>query len=185
MIDHQARKLRLIDWGLAEFYHPGTEYHIRVGSRYYKAPELLVGYKLYDYSLDLWSVGCMLASMIFRKEHFFRGSDNDDQLLRILTCLGTEKFDQYLKTYSIQFETDAPGLLDDYPKREWTEFVNTDNQLHCTSDGFDLLEKLLRYDHCERLTAKEAQSHVYFNPVRLEAPSNNKEYMSDSGFCSV
>jgi len=49
---------------LAEFYHPGTEYHIRVGSRYYKGPELLVGYKRYDYSLDMWSIGCMLASLV-------------------------------------------------------------------------------------------------------------------------
>lgn len=57
-------QLRLIDWGLAEFYHPGTDYHIRVGSRYYKGPELLVGYKRYDYSLDMWSVGCMLASLV-------------------------------------------------------------------------------------------------------------------------
>jgi serine/threonine protein kinase len=23
MIDHEKRELRLIDWGLAEFYHPG------------------------------------------------------------------------------------------------------------------------------------------------------------------
>jgi casein kinase II subunit alpha len=105
-------QLRLIDWGLAEFYHPGTEYHIRVGSRYYKAPELLVGYKLYDYSLDLWSVGCMLASMIFRKEHFFRGTDNDDQLLKIMKALGTVQFDEYLKTYSIHFETDQAPLLE-------------------------------------------------------------------------
>jgi casein kinase II subunit alpha len=123
----------LIDWGLAEFYHPGTEYHIRVGSRYYKPPELLVGYKKYDYSLDMWSVGCMFASMvcstsqytyyhqnaisylqmeqIFRREHFFRGSDNDDQLLKILKCLGTEEFDVYLRTYHIQFETGVEGLL--------------------------------------------------------------------------
>jgi casein kinase II subunit alpha len=57
-------QLRLIDWGLAEFYHPNVDYHIRVGSRYYKAPELLVGYKRYDYSLDMWSVGCMFASMV-------------------------------------------------------------------------------------------------------------------------
>ena len=26
MIDHEQKKLRLIDWGLAEFYHPGKEY---------------------------------------------------------------------------------------------------------------------------------------------------------------
>ncbi|XP_049573786.1 casein kinase 2, alpha prime polypeptide a isoform X3 [Syngnathus scovelli] len=46
MIDHQLRKLRLIDWGLAEFYHPAQEYNVRVASRYFKGPELLVDYKL-------------------------------------------------------------------------------------------------------------------------------------------
>lgn len=60
----ETLQLRLIDWGLAEFYHPDTDYHIRVGSRYYKGPELLVNMKKYDYSLDMWSVGCMLASMV-------------------------------------------------------------------------------------------------------------------------
>ena len=33
MIDHETRKLRLIDWGLAEFYHPNQEYNVRVASR--------------------------------------------------------------------------------------------------------------------------------------------------------
>ncbi len=42
MIDHEKRQLRLIDWGLAEFYHPGREYNVRVASRYFKGPELLV-----------------------------------------------------------------------------------------------------------------------------------------------
>ncbi|KAG5440651.1 hypothetical protein PCK2_000239, partial [Pneumocystis canis] len=42
MIDHEKRQLRLIDWGLAEFYHPGTEYNVRVASRYFKGPELLL-----------------------------------------------------------------------------------------------------------------------------------------------
>ncbi|KAL0381526.1 UNVERIFIED_CONTAM: Casein kinase II subunit alpha-4, chloroplastic [Sesamum angustifolium] len=38
MIDHEQRKLRLIDWGLAEFYHPGTEYNVRVASRHSRKP---------------------------------------------------------------------------------------------------------------------------------------------------
>lgn len=42
MIDHQKRQLRLIDWGLAEFYHKGQDYNVRVASRYFKGPELLV-----------------------------------------------------------------------------------------------------------------------------------------------
>ena len=73
MIDHSKRELRLIDWGLAEFYHPGKEYNVRVASRYFKGPELLVDLQDYDYSLDMWSLGCMFAGMIFRKEPFFAG----------------------------------------------------------------------------------------------------------------
>ena len=45
--------------------------------------------QMYDYSLDMWSLGCMFASMIFRKEPFFHGHDNYDQVnikaIQILT----------------------------------------------------------------------------------------------------
>ncbi|CAH9117551.1 unnamed protein product [Cuscuta epithymum] len=83
LIDHEKRKLWLIDWGLAEFYHPGEEFNVRVASRYFKGPELLVDLQDYDYSLDMWSLGCMFAGMIFRKEPFFHGQDNYDQLVKI------------------------------------------------------------------------------------------------------
>jgi casein kinase II subunit alpha len=56
MIDHQKRQLRLIDWGLAEFYHPDREYNVRVASRYFKGPELLVDLQDYDYALDMCSI---------------------------------------------------------------------------------------------------------------------------------
>ena len=46
---------------------------MRVASRYFKGPELLIDFQSYDYSLDLWSLGCMTAGMIFRKEPFFKG----------------------------------------------------------------------------------------------------------------
>ena len=106
MIDHSQHKVRLIDWGLAEFYHQGQEYNVlilslslslflspssnsnmlsppkrirsshvhiflspptsqvRVASRYFKGPELLVNIQDYDYSLDIWSLGCMFAGMV-------------------------------------------------------------------------------------------------------------------------
>lgn len=140
MIDHEKRQLRLIDWGLAEFYHPGREYNVRVASRYFKGPELLVDFQVracvragdwfgfsggewglglrsgtarpssvnrppsslptrlythpesparaqeYDYSLDMWSLGCMFAGMIFRKEPFFHGHNNYDQVQTAMRC---------------------------------------------------------------------------------------------------
>lgn len=42
---------------------------MRVASRYFKGPELLVDYQEYDYSLDMWSFGCMLASMVSNYVH--------------------------------------------------------------------------------------------------------------------
>ena len=64
IIDQKTNRLKLIDWGLAEFYLPGQEYNVRVASRPYKGPELLIGYKKYGYSLDIWSAGCVFASMV-------------------------------------------------------------------------------------------------------------------------
>ena len=59
---------------------------------------------MYDYSLDMWSLGCMLASMIFRKEPFFHGHDNYDQLVRIAKVLGTEELFEYLDKYQIELD---------------------------------------------------------------------------------
>lgn len=78
VVNHAEKDLRLIDWGLAEFYHPDKDYNVRVASRYYKGPELLVDDRLYHYSLDIWSLGCTMAGMIFRIETFFKGKDNYD-----------------------------------------------------------------------------------------------------------
>ncbi|CAN3372625.1 hypothetical protein DIURU_004881 [Diutina rugosa] len=172
MIDHKEKKLRLIDWGLAEYYHPGTEYNVRVASRYFKGPELLVNFRLYDYSLDLWSFGCMLASMVFMKEPFFHGKSNTDQLVQIVRVLGSNALNAYLEKYNLTLSDEYEDLAY-YNRRSWDRFVNDNNQ-HLVSDEFlDFIDKLLRYDHQERLTAQEAMDHAYFDPVRQEALATN------------
>ena len=72
LIDKTDMSLMLIDLGLADFYLPNTQYNVRVASRHYKSPELLLGYKDYDYSIDMWGVGCILAGLLFRREPFLR-----------------------------------------------------------------------------------------------------------------
>lgn len=160
MIDHKRKQLRLIDWGLAEFYHPGVEYNVRVASRYFKGPELLVDYRYYDYSLDLWSFGAMLASIIFRKEPFFHGKSNTDQLVQIVRVLGTDEFYKYLDKYEITLSSEYEDL-GQYTKRPWLRFVNKDNSQFFNDDVVDFLDNLLKYDHQERMTAKEAMEHVW------------------------
>ncbi|XP_029044065.2 casein kinase II subunit alpha isoform X1 [Osmia bicornis bicornis] len=168
MIDHENRKLRLIDWGLAEFYHPGQEYNVRVASRYFKGPELLVDFQMYDYSLDMWSLGCMLASMIFRKEPFFHGHDNYDQLVRIAKVLGTEELFEYLEKYHIELDPRFNDILGRHSRKRWERFMHSENQHLVSHESLDFLDKLLRYDHYERLTAREAMEHPYFYPIAKE-----------------
>ncbi|MBN3284508.1 CSK21 kinase, partial [Polyodon spathula] len=168
MIDHEHRKLRLIDWGLAEFYHPGQDYNVRVASRYFKGPELLVDYQMYDYSLDMWSLGCMLASMIFRKEPFFHGHDNYDQLVRIAKVLGTEDLYDYIDKYNIELEPRFNDILGRHSRKRWERFVHSENQHLISPEALDFLDKLLRYDHQARLTAREAMDHPYYYPIVKE-----------------
>ncbi|GAU26114.1 hypothetical protein TSUD_225770 [Trifolium subterraneum] len=166
MIDHGQRKLRLIDWGLAEFYHPGKEYNVRVASRYFKGPELLVDLQDYDYSLDLWSLGCMFAGIIFRKEPFFYGQDNYDQLVKIAKVLGTDELYAYLNKYRIELDPQLSVLVGRHGRKPWTKFIGADTRHLAVPEAIDFVDKLLRYDHEERPTAKEAMAHPYFNPVR-------------------
>jgi casein kinase II subunit alpha len=171
MIDHAKRKLRLIDWGLAEFYHPEQEYNVRVASRYFKGPELLVDLQDYDYSLDMWSLGCMFAGIIFRKEPFFHGHDNQDQLVKIAKVLGTESLSAYLDKYTITLDPHFQAMIGRHSRKPWKKFVNNENKHLSVPEAIDFLDKLLRYDHQTRLTAREAMNHPYFYPVR-ETTSN-------------
>ncbi|EDK41251.2 conserved hypothetical protein [Meyerozyma guilliermondii ATCC 6260] len=163
MIDPLKKQLRLIDWGLAEFYHMGMDYNVRVASRCHKGPELLVNLQQYDYSLDLWAVGCMLAAIVFKKEPFFRGDSNNDQLVQIAKVLGTEDLMAYLNKYGLKLPDVYKNILGDYPRRPWSSFVSKEN-VHLVSDEVvDLIDKLLTYDHQERPTAKEAMNHLFFS----------------------
>ncbi|OVF08047.1 putative casein kinase 2 catalytic subunit [Clavispora lusitaniae] len=163
MIDPKAKKLRLIDWGLAEFYHAGMDYNVRVASRYHKGPELLINLQQYDYSLDLWSVGCMLAAIIFKKEPFFRGDSNNDQLVQIAKVLGTKDLMAYVNKYRIKLSDEYNSILGNYPRKPWSAFVNKDNQHLVSPEVVDLIDKLLTYDHQLRPTANETREHPFFS----------------------
>lgn len=120
---------------------------MRVASRYFKGPELLVDFQEYDYSLDMWSLGAMFASMIFRKEPFFHGNSNPDQLVKIAKVLGTDDLFEYLDKYEIDLDTQYDDILGRFPKKNWNSFVTTENSRFVSTDAIDFLDKLLRYDH--------------------------------------
>lgn len=163
MIDPQNKTLRLIDWGLAEFYHAGMDYNVRVASRFHKGPELLVNLQQYDYLLDLWLVGCMLAAIIYKKEPFFRGDSNNDQLVQIAKVLGTKDLMAYVDKYGIKLSDEYDLILGNYPRKPWSAFTTKENAHLVLPEVVDLIDKLLTYDHQLRPTAKETLAHPFFS----------------------
>lgn len=66
----------------------------------------------------------------------------------------------YMCDYLV-FDTD----LCSFPRKPWSRFITSENQRFISNEAIDFLDKLLRYDHQERLTAREAQSHPYFGRI--------------------
>lgn len=165
MIDHERRKLKVIDWGMAEFYFPKTEFNTRVAPRSFKAPELLVHDANYDYSLDMWNYGAIFAGLIFHKMPFFHGRDHWDQLVKITKVLGSDELNAWLAKYDFKLPKELGDKLSHRKRRSWKRWIGPENKHLCTPDALDFLEHLLRFDPAERFTPREAMHHPYFHPV--------------------
>jgi len=49
-----------------------------------------------------------------------------------------------------------------HSRKRWERFIHSENQHLVSPEAIDFLDKLLRYNHQERLTAREAMDHPYF-----------------------
>ena len=52
-----------------------------------------------------------------------------------------------------------------HSRKRWERYVNSDNSDLVTAESLDFLDRLLRYDHQDRLTAREAMEHPYLHPI--------------------
>ena len=179
LIDHANKRIRLADWGLAEFYHLNRDYNTRVASRHYKAPELLLKNKYYDYSLDMWSLGCVFAALIFRKDVFFNGYNDENQLLVITKILGSEELLVYADKIGISLSSLQKKTLSGYKKQSWVSFTSkfkltlipgyitdTNTEERATPEALSLLNTMLVVDHRNRILPQHALLHPYFKNVR-------------------
>ncbi|GMF62060.1 unnamed protein product [[Candida] boidinii] len=105
----------------------------------------------------------MIAAIVFKKEPFFKGDSNTDQLVKIAKVLGTDDLIKYCNKYEIKLGSEYDNVLGNYPRIPWKNFINDSNS-YLSSNAYiiDLIDSLLKYDHQERLTAKEAMSHEFF-----------------------
>ncbi|KAJ4312722.1 hypothetical protein N0V84_009784 [Fusarium piperis] len=151
VIDHQNRKLRLIGWSSYKVYLLEEEdYRICAP---FKPPEVLLDMEYYDFRLDMWGVGSMLASMIFKEEPFFHGISLDDQLRKITQVLGTDALNECVERYTSEVWRPTVEPMSYCPPRAWSSLVKESNKHLVSDDAFDFVaEQALRHPYVQDLS---------------------------------
>ncbi|XP_039399675.1 cyclin-dependent kinase 7 isoform X1 [Mauremys reevesii] len=146
--------LKLADFGLAKsFGSPNRVYTHQVVTRWYRAPELLFGARMYGVGVDMWAVGCILAELLLRVP-FLPGDSDLDQLTKIFETLGTPTEEQW------------PGMssLPDYVTFKSFPGMPLQHIFSAAGDDLlDLLQGLFIFNPCTRVTATQALKQKYFS----------------------
>lgn len=173
-------ELKICDFGLARGFSMDpeenagymTEY---VATRWYRAPEIMLSFQNYTkasmlsnssnewllpmlttLTVDVWSVGCILAELLGGRP-FFKGRDYVDQLNQILHYLGTpaeETLSRIGSPRAQEYVRNLPYM----PKIPFQRLFPNANP-----DALDLLDRMLAFDPSQRISVEEALEHRYLH----------------------
>jgi len=120
-----------------------------VGTKWYKAPEIIMGAKDYEKSVDIWSFGCLIAEL-FLLEPLFPGSTDFEMVNYIFNFLGFNEEDkEILNTkLDISFRQSNPKSFD-------ITFDDADDE------AIDLLKKILVLNPKKRINIEDILEHNF------------------------
>ena len=146
--------VKITDFGLAKAYgSPNRQYTHLVVTRWYRAPELLFGARIYGTGIDIWAMGCILAELLLRVP-FVAGETDLDQLAKIFQALGTPTQETW---------PDHTTLPDFVTFKSFPGTPLQDIFIAAGPDLIQLLERLLAMDPNKRCNATEALKMPYFS----------------------
>ena len=160
-------QLKLGDFGLARaFGIPVNTFSNEVVTLWYRAPDVLLGSRTYNTSIDIWSAGCIMAEM-YTGRPLFPGTTNEDQLIRIFRIMGTPT------------ERTWPGLTQ-YPeyKPNWQMYATqplTNILPQIDPAGIELLQHMLQLRPELRISAHDALQHHWFNDLLMPQPPHHQQ----------
>lgn len=161
-------ELKIGDFGMAKGLSSSAEEHSTfmteyVATRWYRAPELMLSLSEYTFAIDMWSVGCILAEMLARRQ-LFPGKNYLNQLQLILSVVGTPSQDYVQAVGSERVKVYLQAL----PPRDPVELSVLFPE--ASEVSLDLMRKLLQLEPRKRISAEEALAHKYL--IRYHDPKD-------------
>lgn len=154
--------VKLCDFGFARLLTgPGDEYTDYVATRWYRAPELLVGDTQYGPPVDVWAIGCVFGELLSGNA-IWPGRSDVDQLYLMKRTLG-DLIPRHMDIFrSNQF---FRGIsIPECDRREPLELKYST----ASKEALSLLKGCLVMEPSNRLKCDELMQHEYFNGFREE-----------------
>jgi glycogen synthase kinase 3 beta len=159
LVDPLRHTLKLCDFGSAKALVSNEPNVAYICSRFYRAPELIIGgdaYIPYTSAIDVWSAGCVLCELLLGTP-IFPGISAPDQIIEIVKILGTPSEDELLKINVARNELRIPRFLS---RPLETVFKNA------SPDLLELIHHLLVYVPADRVSAIAACAMHTFDELR-------------------
>ncbi|KAL8685067.1 MAG: hypothetical protein Q9224_005982 [Gallowayella concinna] len=166
-------QLKLADFGLARaFGIPVNTFSNEVVTLWYRAPDVLLGSRTYNTSIDIWSAGCIMAEM-YTGRPLFPGTTNEDQLQKIFRLMGTPS------------ERSWPGITS-FPeyKPGWHVYATQDLRMILPTvepAALDLLGRCLQLRPEMRVSARDAMDHAWFRDLPM-ARAQQQQQQQQQGY---
>ena len=168
--------LKICDFGLARADLPFlkvraasmTDY---VATRWYRAPEALLNYRIYTKSIDIWSVGCILGELLLRCP-LLPGTSAENQLELIFDFVGTPG-DEEIREIPNPLSRDKVMRVVKRPRKDLDAMFANSNPM-----AVDLLRRMLVFDPRKRITVDEALEHPYLDQFRMQDDEPTTECVS-------
>ncbi|XP_053392878.1 cyclin-dependent kinase-like 2 isoform X11 [Mercenaria mercenaria] len=148
--------VKLCDFGFARtLAQPGEIYTDYVATRWYRAPELLVGDTKYGKAVDIWAVGCLLVEML-TGEPLFPGDSDIDQLYHIVKVFGnlTARHKEVFMRNPLFVGMRLPEVREVTPiEKKFTRMSNF---------SLALIKDCLKLDPDDRPTCSQLLKHEFF-----------------------
>ncbi|EAL71207.1 glycogen synthase kinase 3 [Dictyostelium discoideum AX4] len=158
LLDTSTSTLKLCDFGSAKILIKGETNVSYICSRHYRAPELIFGSTNYTTTIDVWSLGCVLAELLLGQP-LFPGENGIDQLVEIIKVLGTPTKEQIhaMNPYYTSFK---------FPEIKANPWPRVFKAKDVPAESIDLISKILLYDPSSRLKPVEICAHPFFDELR-------------------